>query len=142
MLQHTEKSRRGFIPHLLSNPVISQAMMTQYPSILRWCRQFFLSCNCGLSHWRILHHCCTFSCSFLHSPRNLRHIPAAELVPPASSPSSPSPSPSSSVTWNRIRSCPAEQKECFQVANCMLPHVNNRRYTKVYCCNLIRTRTF
>jgi len=65
------------------------------------------SCTCSCSHWRILHHCCTFSCSFLHSPRNLRHIPAAEPAPPASSPSSPS--PSSNVTWKRIRSWPTKQ---------------------------------
>lgn len=51
----------------------------------------------GLHHyWRTFHHSCTFSCNFLHNPRNLRHIPAA----PSSLPSvSPSVSPSSSVTY-------------------------------------------
>lgn len=107
-ITHREISKRFHSPFTLQSSDISGDDLSTHPCSPGVDNSF--SCSCSLSHWRILHHCCTFSCSFLHSPRNLRHIPAAELVPPASSPSSPSPSPSSSVTWNRIRSCPEEQK--------------------------------
>lgn len=113
MLWHTEKSwsASNLWSHLCSDLFHSSIWWYRRQwrntySMLCWCNTSF-SCTCSLSHWRILHHCCTFSCSFLHSPRNLRHIPAAEPAPPASSPSSPS--PSSNVTWKRIRSWPTKQ---------------------------------
>lgn len=82
-----------------------------------------------LPHLEARHHSWTFSCSFLHRPTILRHIPAALVGSPERSPErspegsaslprlpqaaasssssssrSSSPSPSSNVTWKRIRS--------------------------------------